>query len=121
MTEPAAAIDLDRLDRLRALIGDDAFHALVDNLVADLARRIDALARLDPAADRAALAREAHTLKGTVGSYGLIAVSELAGRLEAACAGGASGAIAAAVAALDAGARSSTRQLTARFPRARGG
>ena len=115
MPEPDAAIDVDRLDRLRALVGDEAFRRLLDNLVADLARRIGALERLDPAADGAAMAGEAHALKGTVGSYGLSAASALAAQLEAACTGGQAGAIAAAVAALGAGVRANTAQLVERF------
>jgi HPt (histidine-containing phosphotransfer) domain-containing protein len=110
------AIDLARLDGLRTLIGAEAFRRLADNLVADLAARLDRLARLGAAADWAALEREAHTLKGTAGSYGLSGVSELAARLEAACAGGAApDAVTTALAALGAGIRASRGTLTERF------
>ena len=115
MAEPA--IDLDRLDKLRTLVGADAFGRLAENLVADLARRLERLAQLGAAADLAALEREAHTLKGTAGSYGLSGVSALAARLEAACAGGAPDAATAALAALDAAIRASSDRLTARFGR----
>jgi two-component system sensor histidine kinase/response regulator len=84
--EPAApAIDVARLERLRDLIGDAEFRRLARTFLDDLARRTAAMAELGATGDLAGLARDAHTLRGTAGSYGLESVAALAGRLEAAC------------------------------------
>jgi len=109
------ALDIARLDGLRRLIGDQEFQRLADKFLGDLSRRVAAMARLGVVGDRRALAREAHTLRGTAGSYGLETVAALAGRLEAACADDQSAGLAAVLDALDAGMAASVTRLTEQF------
>jgi HPt (histidine-containing phosphotransfer) domain-containing protein len=111
----AVAVDVARLDGLRRLIGDAEFHKLADKFLGDLSRRIALMERLAGAGDHATLAREAHSLRGTAGSYGLESVAALAGRLETACAAAARADIAALLAALDAGMAASVARLTAQY------
>jgi HPt (histidine-containing phosphotransfer) domain-containing protein len=111
--EPGSvALDIARLDGLRRLIGDAEFQRLADKFLGDLSRRVAAMAQLG---DRASLAREAHTLRGTAGSYGLETVAALAGRLEAACADAASADMTTILAALSAGMEASVARLTEQF------
>ena len=119
-TEPAGvALDVARLDGLRRLIGDAEFQRLADKFLGDLSRRVAAMSRLGVADDRVALAREAHTLRGTAGSYGLETVAALAGRLEAACADPESAEVATVLEALSAGMAASVASLTEQFGLAR--
>jgi HPt (histidine-containing phosphotransfer) domain-containing protein len=114
--EPAGvALDIARLDGLRRLIGDPEFQRLADKFLGDLSRRVAAMGRLGVAGDRAALAREAHMLRGTAGSYGLETVAALAGRLEAACADPESAGVAAVLEALNASMAASVASLTEQF------
>ena len=120
-TEPAGvALDVARLDGLRRLIGDAEFQRLADKFLGDLSRRVAAMSRLGAAGDRVALAREAHTLRGTAGSYGLETVAALAGQLEAVCVDAESAAVAAVLDALSAGMAASVARLTEQFGLERG-
>ena len=107
--------DLGRLEKLREVVGDAEFRRLVETFLIDLSRRIATIAGLRDAGDHAQIERMAHSLKGTAGSYGLDAVSELAARVEAVSARGDGPAIARAVAAHDAGIQASAAQLRAHF------
>jgi len=107
--------DLGRLEQLLAAVGESEFRRLIETFLVDLSRRIGLMAGLRDAGDHAQLERVAHSLKGTAGSYGLDAVSDLAARVEAVSGGGDAGAIAHALAALDAGITASAAQLRARF------
>jgi len=104
-----------RLDALRRLIGDAEFRRLADKFIGDLSRRIAALEPLGRAGERASIAREAHSLRGTAGSYGLETVAAQAARLEAACADAASLEIGAILAALDEAMATSVARLTEHF------
>ena len=79
------AIDETRLAELRDLLGDDGMEtvtALVDSYLDDgprlIANAVDALGR----GDTEALVRSAHTLRGSSGAVGAMAMAELAGALE---------------------------------------
>jgi len=115
VTEERAAVDIARLEALRQLIGDDEFRRLADKFLGDLARRVDAMGRLSAAGDVAALGREAHTLRGTAGSYGLETVATLAERLEAACATAEPERVAGGLRALTAGMTASMARLSTEF------
>jgi len=115
VAEPeGAAIDVARLDALRRLIGDDEFRRLADKFLADLSQRIDTMERLGAAGDVTTIGREAHTLRGTAGSYGLQSVASLAERLEAACTA-APGEVAERLRALNAGMAASIARMVAEF------
>lgn len=109
------AVDIARLEALRRLIGDQEFRRLADTFLADMAGRIDSMARLGAAGDVVALGRAAHTLRGTAGSYGLNTVAALAGRLEAACEAARADGVASELRALDAGLTASVSRLNAQF------
>jgi len=107
--------DLGRLEKLRDAVGDAEFRRLLETFLIDLSRRIATIAGLRDAGDHAQIERMAHSLKGTAGSYGLDAVSDLAARVEAVSARGDGPAVAHAVTALDAGIQASAAQLRAHF------
>jgi CheY-like chemotaxis protein len=107
--------DTARLDKLREALGETEFRRLLDTFLIDLSGRLAAMLALRDAGDHAGLERAAHSLKGTAGSYGLELVSDLAGRLEAACLRADADAARRAVDALEAGIRTSTAGLTAQF------
>lgn len=110
-----AAIDLKRLDSLSTLLGAAEFERLARTFLGDLAKRVETMHRLGAAGDLAALEREAHSLKGTAGSYGLAQVSTVAARLEAACVQPPSDGVEALLGDLGAAMTASTTQLAARF------
>lgn len=109
------ALDIARLDGLRRLIGDAEFQRLADRFLVDLSARVAAMGRLGVAGDHAPLAREAHSLHGTAGSYGLETVAALAARIEAACAGAGSTETLPMLAALSAAMAASVTQVTEQF------
>jgi two-component system OmpR family response regulator len=108
-------VDLARLEQLRTVVGEAEFRRVAETFMADLERRIAAMAQLNAAGDHAALVVEAHTLKGTAGSYGFAGVSTLAKQLETACAGGDGAAVADALDALGVGIRESTARVAESF------
>jgi HPt (histidine-containing phosphotransfer) domain-containing protein len=73
------------------------------------------LERLGAAGDLATIGREAHTLRGTAGSYGLHSVASLAERLEAACAGATPDDVAGRLHALTAGMAASIARMVTQF------
>lgn len=108
-------LDIARLDGLRRLIGDAEFQRLTDRFLGDLSARVAAMARLGDAGDRAPLAREAHRLHGTAGSYGLETVAALAARIEVACAGAGSAETLPMLAALSAAMEASVARVIEQF------
>lgn len=113
--DPGSAIDVKRMDSLNALLGAAEFRRLAQTFVGDLSRRIAAMTELAQAGDLAGLEREAHSLKGTAGSYGLDRVSAVSARLEAACEAAQAAAVAPLLAELGAAMTVSADQLAARF------
>jgi two-component system sensor histidine kinase TorS len=109
------AISFSRLDSLRELVGEAEFRQLMKTFRDDLARRVTAMAQLGAAGDLVELARAAHTLRGTAGSYGLDDVAILAGHLEAACAAPSGGGVSPVLEALLTGMAASAATLAARF------
>jgi len=115
-TEPGGVVlDIARLDGLRRLIGDAEFQRLADRFLGDLSVRVVAMGRLGVAGDYAPLAREAHSLHGTAGSYGLATVAALAARIEAACAGAGSAETLPMLAALSTAMAASVALVTEHF------
>lgn len=77
----AALIDETHLAVLRDAVGAEGLRELLAVFPGGLD---NALAAIGAAGDLAAMAREAHTLKGLAGNLGAVAVAEIAGRIEAA-------------------------------------
>jgi CheY-like chemotaxis protein/HPt (histidine-containing phosphotransfer) domain-containing protein len=82
---PAEDIDARQLATLAAVLPADEMHALVTAYVDAAVDRLERIRQRAAAADLAALAREAHDLKGVAGNFGAQRVAELARRLEEAC------------------------------------
>jgi HPt (histidine-containing phosphotransfer) domain-containing protein len=121
VAEPAApdqtewAIDLKRMDALNSLLGEAEFRRLAQTFLGDLSRRIATMNQLGASGDLAGLEREAHSLKGTAGSYGLDRVSVVSAKLEAACAAAAADGIPPLLGDLGAAMTASADQLGQRF------
>jgi HPt (histidine-containing phosphotransfer) domain-containing protein len=109
------AIDVKRMEALNALLGEAEFHRLARTFLGDLSRRVATMNRLGASGDLAALEHEAHSLKGTAGSYGLERVSTVAARLEAACAAATRDGVGPLLEDLGAAMTASADQLAQRF------
>jgi HPt (histidine-containing phosphotransfer) domain-containing protein len=109
------AIDVKRLESLNTLLGAAEFQRLARTFLGDLSRRVATMRELGARGDLAALEREAHSLKGTAGSYGLDRVSQVAARLESACETAQADGIAPLLGDLAAAMTASADQLAARF------
>lgn len=68
--------------------GDAGLMDLVREYVAGLCAETQEMHRLLATGDRAALARAAHRLRGTGGTYGYAVITEICGRIEDAARGG---------------------------------
>jgi PAS domain S-box-containing protein len=75
-------VDLDVLAGLRRMVGTEEVRAMVRKGIDSYARYCQAM--LDPAAAPAAIAAEAHKLKGSAGTIGLGAIGAAAARIETA-------------------------------------
>jgi HPt (histidine-containing phosphotransfer) domain-containing protein len=93
-------VSLARIERLRSSIpGKTALiDELIDLFVADLPRRLEAIARAVDCVDGPALALQAHALRGSAANFGARRLDELCGKLEEI---GERGALAGASAMLD--------------------
>jgi two-component system sensor histidine kinase/response regulator len=109
------AIDLKRMEALSTLLGEAEFRRLAQTFLGDLSRRIDTMNQLGAGGDLAGLEREAHSLKGTAGSYGLERVSTVSARLEATCEAGQADGVPPLLRDLGAAMTASAGQLAARF------
>jgi CheY-like chemotaxis protein/HPt (histidine-containing phosphotransfer) domain-containing protein len=82
MMDVGPVLDRGVLDTLIAEIDMDGARAAVTVFVPETVERLALLARLSCEADRAKIKEEAHTLKGSSGTFGLVQVSDLARTLE---------------------------------------
>jgi CheY-like chemotaxis protein/HPt (histidine-containing phosphotransfer) domain-containing protein len=84
---PRDAPDLDdtQLAAMQAVLRSTDFESLIASYVDTSEQRIDRLRGLADNGDLAALAREAHDLKGVAGNFGARRVHHLATELEGAC------------------------------------
>lgn len=81
---PSAAPILDRavMELLSQEIGADAMDASLSAFLTETVQRLERLRRIACETDREIVGREAHSLKGTAGTFGLCRLAELAARLE---------------------------------------
>ena len=82
-----AVCDRATLDELRAE-GDNLLHDLVAVFLTELTKGLDQLAHALEVRDCAAIARIAHTLKGSAGTFGAARMHQMAARIEQAANGG---------------------------------
>jgi signal transduction histidine kinase/DNA-binding response OmpR family regulator/HPt (histidine-containing phosphotransfer) domain-containing protein len=84
---PRDAPDLDdtQLAAIQAVLRQTEFEGLITSYVDTSEERVDRLRSLADQGDLAALAREAHDLKGVAGNFGARRVHHLATELEGAC------------------------------------
>jgi hypothetical protein len=75
-------VDWNTIEAYRTDSGEQGLRALIDTYLADAARNLDALARLDGAANGADAVRIAHSLKSSSAMAGAAALSKAAARLE---------------------------------------
>ena len=79
-------VNLDVLARLRGMVGTEQVRAMVRTGIDSYALYCKAM--LDPATGSAGIAAEAHKLKGSAGTIGLLAIGTAAARIESALDGG---------------------------------
>ncbi len=90
-TAPAAAklavvdVDLAKLDGLARMLPPDRMRKVVESYLDAATGRLERIKGLIGSEDFAALAREAHDLKGTSGNFGALRLQAMAEQLERAC------------------------------------
>ena len=82
MPEALPDYDPEPLARLRQQIGAATTAEIQHEFLEELQARLDRLRQLSDGSDAASLRREAHSLKSTAASVGLMALSAAAGSLE---------------------------------------
>lgn len=114
---PAAAdeplLDTAVLDRMGARLPPGLMDDLLSSFRRELEEAMSAMAAAVPAADTEAVARLAHTLKGSAGSFGARSLATGAKALELACREGSPGAVTECLRKLQARARQTDKALKA--------
>ncbi len=85
MTDPGNPIDERALDRLIEDVGDERTHRLLRAFTSETQRRMESILALARERNLTALRDECHTLKGSAGSFGAVAVERQADAIVAAC------------------------------------
>ena len=88
MTDRGNPIDERALDRLIEDVGDERTHRLLRAFTSETQRRMEGILALAGERNLTALRDECHTLKGSAGSFGAIAVERQANAIVAACLAG---------------------------------
>ncbi len=88
MTDRGNPIDERALDRLIEDVGDDRTQRLLRAFTSETQRRMEGLLALAGERNLTALRDECHTLKGSAGSFGAVAVERQANAIVAACLAG---------------------------------
>lgn len=81
-SRPAALLDHQTLEELRAAVGPGRLPRLLAVFATETRERLLRMMQAEAAADAASLAREAHALKSAAGTFGCAALRDLAIRLE---------------------------------------
>lgn len=84
-------LDKETLDELLGMLGDD-LHPIVDEFITQLSEQLQALASAASSQDWPVVAQLSHTIKGSAGNMGAVALSQVATDLEQAAAANAAGA-----------------------------
>ncbi len=85
MTDRGNPIDERALDRLIEDVGDERTHRLLRAFTRETRRRMESIRALAGERNLTALRDECHTLKGSAGSFGAVAVERQANAIVAAC------------------------------------
>jgi HPt (histidine-containing phosphotransfer) domain-containing protein len=85
MTDRGNPIDERVLDRLIADVGDDRTQRLLRAFTSETQRRMEGILALAGERNLTALRDECHTLEGSAGSFGAVAVERQANAIMAAC------------------------------------
>ncbi len=85
MTDRGNPIDGRALDRLIEDVGDERTHRLLRAFTSETQRRMESILVLAGERNLTALGDECHTLKGSAGSFGAVAVERQANAIVAAC------------------------------------
>ncbi len=88
MTDPGNPIDARAIDRLMEDVGDEWAHRLLRAFTSETQRRMEGILALAGERNLTALRDECHTLKGSAGSFGAVAVERQANAIVAACLAG---------------------------------
>ncbi len=88
MTDRGNPIDERVLDRLIEDVGDERTHRLLRAFASETQRRMERILALAGERNLTALRDECHTLKGSAGSFGAVAVERQANAIVAACLAG---------------------------------
>ncbi len=88
MTDRGNPIDERALDRLIEDVGDERTHRLLRAFTSETQRRMEGILALAGERNLTALRDECHTLKGSAGSFGAVAVERQAHAIVAACLAG---------------------------------
>ncbi len=88
MTDRGNPIDERALDRLIEDVGDERTHRLLRAFTSETQRRMEGILALAGERNLTALRDECHTLKGSAGSFGAVAVERQANAIVAACLAG---------------------------------
>ncbi len=95
MTDRGNPIDERAFDRLIEDVGDERAHRLLRAFMRETLRRLERILALAGERNLTVLRDECHTLKGSAGSFGAVAVERQANAIVAAClAGDSAGALA---------------------------
>ncbi len=94
MTDQGNPIDQRAVDRLIEDVGDERAHRLLRAFMSETLRRMERILALAGERNLTVLRDECHTLKGSAGSFGAVAVERQANGIVAACqAGDSAGAV----------------------------
>jgi HPt (histidine-containing phosphotransfer) domain-containing protein len=77
----SALLDLDTLNTLKDVIGDD-LREIIDSFLQLLPGQVDAIESSDRTSDATNMRLHAHTLKGSSSNVGAVALAELSHKLE---------------------------------------
>lgn len=81
MVDPGKHLDLDVLDELKVVMGDD-FPLLIETFVGDSGPRLEQIGAAIASGDADALRRSAHSFKGSAGNMGARELAALCQQLE---------------------------------------
>jgi CheY-like chemotaxis protein len=84
-TVPLTTIDPARLEMVAEVMVGEPLDEFIDVFLNSAAQRIREIRDLTEGGDLARVGEEAHTLFGTAGNFGAVGLSQLAGKLRAAC------------------------------------